>query len=405
MEPNKPETTDTPPPAMFVGWVQQALEQLHDALLLQRHPLARELQLDRGYSTDEAAQQLRRELTAVVAYLLTSQGPLANAQWDRIYSLVHMHYVEGVTVQKAADKLNVSLRQAYRDLRHGEERVAATLWARWPRRPRQSQPDGTLSRQAEMARLETQVQYVDLRAVLERARTAVDRLAALRSVSLSITWPQGPVAVSADPSVAHQVLVGVLSHAVQSAQPGTVLLRVNSLAASVRLETTFPLRPSAPTPPQLDPVIVELAGRSGWQIAQGTDETRVKGLVRISMPLQARKSILVIDDNEGLGRLLERYLTGEACQVIQAVSGADGLKMALENAPQAIVLDVMMPGVDGWEVLQTLRNQPRTASIPVIICSVLNDPELASSLGAVRFLRKPFSQDDVLSALRESDVL
>jgi CheY-like chemotaxis protein len=69
------------------------------------------------------------------------------------------------------------------------------------------------------------------------------------------------------------------------------------------------------------------------------------------------------------------------------------------------VLDVMMPGMDGWEFLQRLRNQPTTASIPVIVCSVINNPGLAYSLNASLFLPKPVSRRDVLDALRQLNVV
>jgi Amt family ammonium transporter len=70
-----------------------------------------------------------------------------------------------------------------------------------------------------------------------------------------------------------------------------------------------------------------------------------------------------------------------------------------ELLPDVIVLDVMMPGMHGWEVLQRIRNHPQTAQIPVIICSVVNNPELAQALGASTFLPKPIRQEDVLTAL------
>jgi CheY-like chemotaxis protein len=59
----------------------------------------------------------------------------------------------------------------------------------------------------------------------------------------------------------------------------------------------------------------------------------------------------------------------------------------------------MMPTQDGWEILQALKNDPATQHVPVIICSVLDDPELARSLGAVAYLHKPVTQADLLSVL------
>jgi CheY-like chemotaxis protein len=73
--------------------------------------------------------------------------------------------------------------------------------------------------------------------------------------------------------------------------------------------------------------------------------------------------------------------------------------------PAAILLDVMMPAMDGWEVLQALQTNPQTGTVPVIICSVFNDPDLAYSLGADRFLAKPINRDDVLDALQSLGIL
>jgi CheY-like chemotaxis protein len=116
-------------------------------------------------------------------------------------------------------------------------------------------------------------------------------------------------------------------------------------------------------------------------------------------------TILVIDDYEGLSRLLKRYLAGHRCRVLAATDGMSGLSLAREVQPDAVVLDVMMPGMDGWEILQRLQNHPDTQHIPVIICSVFNDPELAYALGASSFLSKPVKRDDILNALRlENDV-
>jgi CheY-like chemotaxis protein len=62
-------------------------------------------------------------------------------------------------------------------------------------------------------------------------------------------------------------------------------------------------------------------------------------------------------------------------------------------------MDLMMPHMDGWELLQRLKLAPPTHTIPVIICSVINDPELAYSLGANHFIAKPLNKDALLSAL------
>ena len=80
--------------------------------------------------------------------------------------------------------------------------------------------------------------------------------------------------------------------------------------------------------------------------------------------------------------------------------GAEALALARQVQPFAITLDLMMPGQDGWDTLQTLTNQSGTQHIPVIVCTVLNAKELALRLGATFFLEKPVSEQVLLDALR-----
>jgi CheY-like chemotaxis protein len=80
---------------------------------------------------------------------------------------------------------------------------------------------------------------------------------------------------------------------------------------------------------------------------------------------------------------------------------SETLAKAHELQPAAIILDVLMPGVDGWSVLQALRSSSELRQIPVIICSVINDPELAAALGAAVSLKKPLSRLELIEALQQ----
>ena len=112
--------------------------------------------------------------------------------------------------------------------------------------------------------------------------------------------------------------------------------------------------------------------------------------------------MLVIDDNAGLVELFGRYLEGEPFRLLGAQNGAQGLRLVEQQQPTMVILDVMMPEQDGWETLQHLKHSEETRRIPVIVCSVLDDPELAFSLGASEFLAKPVSREALLSCLRRS---
>jgi CheY-like chemotaxis protein len=153
----------------------------------------------------------------------------------------------------------------------------------------------------------------------------------------------------------------------------------------------------------INPVIVQLALRLGWQIAQADELGGRRAItVQVSAP---RPSILIIDDNAGFLELMETYLASYTRQVLTTRSGREGLLLLQDATPDAILLDVMMPDMDGWEFLQRLRNHPQTKAIPVIVCSVISNPDLAYSLGASAVLSKGISQQDLLAALRQVGVL
>jgi CheY-like chemotaxis protein len=149
--------------------------------------------------------------------------------------------------------------------------------------------------------------------------------------------------------------------------------------------------------PGLEPVrrLVELMN-GNWQ----TFELNLYGCTcRFDFPAGATKVLLVVDDNEAVSQAFGRYLVEYGYQIAGASNGAEALQLARELNPALITLDVMIPGQDGWEILHALKHNPATQHIPVIICSVLEDPELAGSLGAAGYLQKPVAQADLLAAL------
>ena len=118
----------------------------------------------------------------------------------------------------------------------------------------------------------------------------------------------------------------------------------------------------------------------------------------VQMPT-VQHTVLAVDDNEDVLQLIRGFLSPHGYRVITAQTAQCALNSAATYQPYAITLDLMMPGQDGWQVLQTLLNQPDTDRIPIIVCSVLKQKALALSLGAVAFVEKPIREQALLSAL------
>ncbi|MCH6588731.1 MAG: response regulator, partial [Proteobacteria bacterium] len=113
------------------------------------------------------------------------------------------------------------------------------------------------------------------------------------------------------------------------------------------------------------------------------------------------QTVLVIDDDPNVRDLLSRHLDKSGYRVATASAGADGLKRAREIQPDAITLDVLMPGMDGWAVLTALKDDEALSDIPVIMVSILEDRNLGYSLGAADYLTKPVEHARLLSVLRK----
>jgi CheY-like chemotaxis protein len=109
--------------------------------------------------------------------------------------------------------------------------------------------------------------------------------------------------------------------------------------------------------------------------------------------------VLVIDDDPAVRDLMGRFLSREGFRIEVAAGGEEGLRLARELRPDAITLDVMMPGLDGWAVLAALKAETATADIPVVMLTIVDDKNLGYALGATEYLTKPIDRERLLAVL------
>ncbi len=114
-----------------------------------------------------------------------------------------------------------------------------------------------------------------------------------------------------------------------------------------------------------------------------------------------KRTILVVDDDPVVHDLMARYLAGEGFSAVGATDSETALRLAREMRPLAITLDVMMPRVDGWAVLTALKADPRTADIPIIMLSMVEDKNLGYALGASAYMTKPVDRARLAAVLRK----
>jgi CheY-like chemotaxis protein len=116
---------------------------------------------------------------------------------------------------------------------------------------------------------------------------------------------------------------------------------------------------------------------------------------------RAQPLLLTADDQLLVCELVRSFVEPEGFATVPARSAREAVEKARELRPDAITLDLLLQGRNGWETLYQLKSHPATAHIPVIIVSVLEEKEMAFALGASDYLLKPIEREALLAALRK----
>ena len=133
-------------------------------------------------------------------------------------------------------------------------------------------------------------------------------------------------------------------------------------------------------------------GRSPYAIVEKVEK-------EVAQPAAPKGRVLIIDDDEAVHAVLTNMLTREGYSTRIARDGKEGVKIARDYKPDLIVLDILMPGTDGWGVLAQLKAMPGMADTPIILLTMLENKEMGFALGAADYLTKPIEAQKLLPVL------
>jgi len=391
----------------FLREIRDGLMHLYDYVRLENLPLAVRYWPEVNQAGDRG-QRLHRLLLETIEELHSPTAKSRDTPAGRAYYLLVYRYVEQWPLSDIVQELGYSRRQFFREQRKALAMLAASLWEKIPQQATKQQPSQSTNSDdllaAEVGRVLTHRAVVDLGEVARGVLAAVGRLAEQHSVMVTYDMSRTLPTVQGNRTLLRQVCLKALSTVIT--YPGTkrVHFRMYPKAHRVTIELLGegppPLLTEDEAPrwaAELDFVhrLVEIVGGQSQAVEVGSEGYTW----RLDLPLGEERILMVVEDNDAVILAFRRYLVGHNYQVIGATTGAEALRLARELDPAAITLDVMMPSQDGWEILQALKNDPVTQHIPVIICSVLDDPDLAHSLGAAAYLCKPIAQADLVATL------
>jgi signal transduction histidine kinase/CheY-like chemotaxis protein len=298
----------------------------------------------------------------------------------------------------------------------------------------------------EAGRMELYLETFDLNVLVEDAVATVRPLVEKNHNTLKVNLADNLTTMHADLIKVRQTLFNLLSNASKFTENGLITLNINRFTLKERDWISFQVRDTGigMTPEQIgklfkaftqaDASTTRKYGGTGLGLAitkkfcemMGGDITVESEPDRgttftIKLPLHVQtvtgnkrsllnkeritnshpegSTVLVIDDDPTIHDLIERFLIKQGFQVRTASSGAEGLRLAKDLTPDAITLDVMMPGLDGWSVLTALKADPQTAEIPVIMMTMVDNQNLGYALGAADYLLKPINRQHLASIL------
>jgi CheY-like chemotaxis protein len=387
------------PPESFERQVQDCLAHLYDFTELQTNPLAGQIAPD--LTGLRRVQTVRRVLIETVEQLKARETAGIPSRQERIYSLLLMRYVEGLPIEEVLQQLALSERQFYREQHRAIQAVSQLLWDRL--KTSQSQ-DNSISVKSEIQRLSRQSAYatIDVETLLSGAIAASANLADHREVTIHLSTLQAFGDFTAYQAVLRQTIIWMLSQIITHVAAGSAIALSTSTVdhnPAIDFVISGPGTDISVLQETLtdDPTIAEFLATLKGTITI-TEADRAGYLVQFQLQRQ-RQVILVIDDNPDAVALLERYITGMPYEIVSACEAEEGFQLAQSLEPSWIILDILLPHTDGWKMLQNLKSHPRTRTIPVLVCSVLENPDLALSLGADAYLRKPPDRISFLESL------
>lgn len=395
----------------FLAHLRDALNHLYDPHRLCRSPLANLFGVANRFDTPSALQHILTE--AIASFEPGADVPSQSRAW-RIYDLLSCRYVQQRTAQMVADQLGVTVRHLRREQRAALEALAYRLWEQFELDARVCEDADveavtqaavslpTVNEELAWLKYAPLEEPTNLEEALPATVDLVRPLAGEHGVRLEITTADALPGLAVPLVALRQTLLNLLSVAIHRAVGGKVYISARSLRWEVEIQVRY-MKPSSGPKPVLDEnaASLEMAHRlvdlCRGRLTLSEDEEAFIAI--LTFPASEQLPVLAIDDNADTLRLLQRYTAGTRYRLIPAQDPEQALSLVEKFSPQIIVLDVMMPHIDGWEVLARLRQHPLTGYIPIVVCTVLAQEELALSLGANGFVRKPVTRRAFLAAL------
>jgi CheY-like chemotaxis protein len=396
----------------FTTYLRSALHYLYDPDQLRRSPLT--ILFSISDRMDASAVLQKMLLEAIEDLKPGDDEPPQSRSWV-VYDVLFFRYVRGYTREAVANQLGISDRQFSREQRSAIETLAVSLWKTYglENKPSPASSAGDEAPPLDDEKMDDSAWVENLpvekpsawipviQSVLELVQPLLDQHAVLLEYE-----PEDSLAAQVVPQYTlRHALLNILGLLIPLAKGGSLLLIPTLQDQQLIIKTERILSE------EVEPVQEELTRNSGLQVANQLVEhaggwlTIENGagfaMITIAIPVLEQIPVLVIDDNADTLQLFQRYAQGTRFSVICTQNPEEAKKLVETYRPRIVLLDLMMPEVDGWELLARLRQMHAPSQMALVICSILPQESLARALGASGFLQKPVLPQDFLNTLEQ----
>jgi CheY-like chemotaxis protein len=394
---------------VFNGLFKDLMAHIYDFAALETHPLAVALEIPSNCQLSRGRYTQSIVLDEIEQFRPQGGEPSIEAIEWRPYLILHHRYVEGMSSQELADYLAISKRQMRRDHSKALQALSGRLWDQVFQEEFASIDTGEAESVRERSQaFELHPEVLDLLEILEGVIRVLQRHLDSEGVDLELNLANGSVLT--DRVILRQILISMFNYAlhIQSDQRICICTQKEDGQAAVEFRITTDQHWATWSEEQEDWLSsVRLwSARLEAEFNELYPPPNQSGTVRLvfKLPLVDQPTVIIVDDQQATLRMYQRYLSRSSFKVVGVDDPHQVFPLLEQLQPDLILLDVMMPQVDGWEILQGLQLDDAYRQIPVIVCSAWESADLAKSLGAAEFLKKPITQERLLAAIQALDI-
>jgi CheY-like chemotaxis protein len=386
--------------------IKDSLGNLYDTAAIEAHPsLSSVINFPTGY-TGSKGEYIRQLILDAIEQLrpLRKEESINSPEW-RPYYILYKRYVVGMSVQELSDNLAISPRQMRRDHHRAFMALTKILWE-------MCSSNGSAEQTSET---EQNTKIVDVHNEIIDAVETVQGIYKMlkhrfdeKGINVIINPCETLALVITDRVILRQALIGIFNESLHI-QIGHLLSATfanvaDQVVIEISTEVSTDWEPAREGEDDDDLNAVRywctlINASLEEKIIHNNNEHTIQWFIKL--PRSNQRILLVIDDQSAVLSLFKRYLSQSNILPVGVEQPNEALSLARHLQPALITLDVMMPQMDGWELLQLLKLDPQIKKIPIIICSAWDDPDLSRILGAAAFLKKPITQKMLLDTIQQ----